>query len=75
MNAPLTPRVEQLISERLARGSYRTAAELTEEAFNALIEREEFLSLSNELTRAEEQLANGEFNDTTRTRSKTWLKA
>ena len=63
MNASLTPRVEQLINERLARGTYRTAAELIEEAFNALIEREDFLALSDELRRADEQLANGEFTE------------
>lgn len=63
MNSPLPPRIEQLISERLACGTYRTAADVIEKAFEALIEREDHFALCEELQRADEQLANGEFTE------------
>ena len=63
MNAQLPPRIEQLISERLACGTYRTATDVIEKAFDALIEREGYFALCEELQRADEQLTSGEFTE------------
>src|SRR5215212_3815362 len=63
MDAQLPPRIEQLISERLGCGKYRTVADVIEQAFDALIERENSVDLCEELQRADEQLANGEFTE------------
>lgn len=63
MNAPLTPKIEQLINERLQRGSYKSATEVIEDAFEALAERENFRAIRTELDHADEQLARGEYTE------------
>ena len=63
MNSPLTPRIEQLINERLRSGSYGSATEVIEDAFNALSERENFRAIVTELDHADEQLARGEYTE------------
>jgi Arc/MetJ-type ribon-helix-helix transcriptional regulator len=63
MNTPLTPKVEQLIAERLQSGAYRSATDVVEDAFEALVERENFLAIRREMDHADEQLVNGEYTD------------
>ena len=63
MQVELTPRVEQLISERLTDGAYKSAAEVIEEAFDALAERDNFLALQAAIDHADEQLARGEYSE------------
>jgi putative addiction module CopG family antidote len=63
MNTPLTPRIEQLISERLQSGSYNSAIEVIEDAFEALTERENFQAIRAELDHADEQLERGEYTE------------
>ena len=59
MNTPLTPKIEQLIRERLQTGSYQSATEVLEDALDALAERENFQAIRAELDHADEQLARG----------------
>jgi Arc/MetJ-type ribon-helix-helix transcriptional regulator len=61
MNTLLTPKIEQLIEERLRSGSYQSAAEVIEDAFEALAERENFHAIRAELDHADGQLARGEY--------------
>ena len=63
MDAPLTPRIEQLINERLQRGSYKSASEVIERAFDALEEREQAQAVRRDLDEADEQLDRGEFTE------------
>jgi Arc/MetJ-type ribon-helix-helix transcriptional regulator len=63
MNASLTPKSVQLINERLQRGFYKTAAEVIEDALEALIERENFQAIRTELDHADEQLARGDYTE------------
>ena len=63
MNAPLTPKIEQLINERLQRGPYKTPTEVIEDALEALAERENFQAIRAELNHADEQLARGEYTE------------
>jgi putative addiction module CopG family antidote len=63
MNAPLTPRVEQLINKRLQSGSYKNASEVIERAFDALEERENVQAVRRDLDEADEQLDRGEFTE------------
>lgn len=55
MGTSLTPKIEQLMHERMARGSYRSATEVIEDAFEALAERENFQAIRAELDEADEQ--------------------
>ena len=61
MQTALPPQIEQLINERLERGTYKDATEVLEDAFNALAERECFHALRSELDQADDQLERGEF--------------
>ena len=63
MNTQLTPKIEQLINERLQRGSYKSATEVIEDAFEALSERENFQAIRAELDHADEQLERGEYTE------------
>jgi len=63
MNAPLSPKVEVLIAERLQRGSYKSATEVIEDAFEALAERENFQAIRRELDHADEQLVHAEYTE------------
>jgi Arc/MetJ-type ribon-helix-helix transcriptional regulator len=63
MDAPLPPKIEQLIGERLQSGSYKSAIEVIEDAFEALTERENFEAVRAELDHADEQLERGEYTD------------
>ena len=61
MNTPLTPKIERLIQERLQRGRYHSAAEVVEDAFEALVERENLQAIRAELDHADDQLVRGEY--------------
>jgi putative addiction module CopG family antidote len=63
MNTPLTPKIEQLINERLQSGSYKSATEVIEEAFEALTERENFQAVRAQLDHADGQLERGEYTE------------
>jgi Arc/MetJ-type ribon-helix-helix transcriptional regulator len=63
MQTTLPPRIEQLINERLQRGSYKDAIDVIEDAFNALAERENFHAILAGLDEADEQLSRGEFTE------------
>jgi putative addiction module CopG family antidote len=63
MNTTLPPKVEELIKERLQRGTYKTAAEVIEDAFDALTEREKLDALRRDLQEADDQLARGEYTE------------
>jgi antitoxin ParD1/3/4 len=63
MNTPLTPKIEQLIKERLQSGSYNSATEVIEDAFEALTERENFQAVRAELDRADAQIERGEYTE------------
>ena len=63
MNAPLSPRAEQFINERVQSGSYKSASEVIEDALDALAERETFRAVRAELDHADAQLACGEFTE------------
>jgi len=63
MNTPLTPKIEQLIQERLQSGSYNSATEVIEDAFEALTERENFQAVRAELDHADEQLERGVYTE------------
>jgi Arc/MetJ-type ribon-helix-helix transcriptional regulator len=63
MDTTLPPKIEQLIAERLRRGSYKTVTEVIEDAFDALTERENFQAIHAELRLADEQLARGEYTE------------
>ena len=63
MNTPLTPKIEQLIDERLRRGPYKSATEVVEDAFDALTERERLQAIRAQIDHADEQLAAGEFEE------------
>jgi antitoxin ParD1/3/4 len=63
MNTPLTPKIEQLIRERLQSGSYNSATEVVEDAFEALTEPENFQAIRAELDHADEQLERGEYTE------------
>ena len=61
MNAPLPPKIEQLINDRLKNGSDKSATEVIEDAFEAVSERENFQAVRAELDHADEQLERGEY--------------
>ena len=63
MNTPLTPKIEQLIQERLQSGAYSSATEVIEDAFEALTERENFHAVRAELDHADTQLERGEYTE------------
>jgi putative addiction module CopG family antidote len=63
MNTPLTPKIEQFIKERLQSGSYNSATEVIEDAFDALTERENFQAVRAELDHADAQLERGEYTE------------
>ena len=63
MDTPLTPKIEQLIRERLQTGSYQSATDVLEDALDALVERENFEAIRAELRHADEQLAHGEYTE------------
>jgi Arc/MetJ-type ribon-helix-helix transcriptional regulator len=63
MDTTLPPKIEQLINERLRRGSYKNAIEVIEDAFDALTERENFQTIQTELAHADEQLVRGEYTE------------
>ena len=63
MNTPLPPKIEQLIKERLQSGSYNSATEVIEDAFEALAERENFQAVRAELDHADDQLERGEYTE------------
>jgi Arc/MetJ-type ribon-helix-helix transcriptional regulator len=63
MDTKLPPNIEELIHERLQRGSYKTATEVIEDAFDALAERENFEAIRNELDHADEQLEQREYTE------------
>lgn len=63
MNTPLSPKIEGLIMERLQHGSYKSAIEVIEDAFEALAERENFQAIRKELEQADQQLAHGEYSE------------
>jgi Arc/MetJ-type ribon-helix-helix transcriptional regulator len=63
MDTPLTPKIEQLIHERLQRGSYHSATEVIEDAFDALAERENFQAIRAELDEADKELAAGDYTE------------
>ncbi|HYL77109.1 MAG TPA: type II toxin-antitoxin system ParD family antitoxin [Bryobacteraceae bacterium] len=63
METPLTPKIEQLIHERMERGSYRSATEVIEDAFEALAERENFQAIRAELDEADKELATGDYTE------------
>lgn len=59
----LTPRTEELINEQLRLGKYHTAAEVIEDALDALIEREKFLALKRDLEEADAEIERGEYSE------------
>jgi len=63
VSTPLTPKIERLIQERLQSGSYKSAAEVIEDAFEALSERENFHAIRTELDHAGAQLERGEYSE------------
>jgi putative addiction module CopG family antidote len=63
MNTPLPPKIEQFIKERLQSGSYNSATDVIEDAFEALTERENFQGVRSELDHADEQLERGEYTE------------
>jgi antitoxin ParD1/3/4 len=63
MNTPLTPKIEQFIKERLQSGSYNSATEVIEDAFDALTERENFQAVRAELDHADAQIERGEYTE------------
>jgi putative addiction module CopG family antidote len=67
MNTTLPPKVEELIKERLQRGPYKTAAEVIEDAFEALTEREKLDELRRDLQEAMTNLQEVNTPSTTRT--------
>ena len=63
MNAPLSSKIDQFITERLQRGAYKSAVEVIEDALEALAEKENFQSIRSEVDHADEQLRQGEFTE------------
>lgn len=63
MDTTLPPKIEKLIHERLQRGPYKNAAEVIEDAFDALAERENYQALRTELDHAVEQLERGDYTE------------
>jgi putative addiction module CopG family antidote len=63
VNTHLTPKIEQLINERLQSGSYKSVTEVIEDAFEALTERDNFNAVRAELDQADEQLARSEYTE------------
>jgi Arc/MetJ-type ribon-helix-helix transcriptional regulator len=59
----LTPKIEQLINERLQSGSYKSVMEVIEDAFEALTERDNFKAVRAELDHADEQLERSEYTE------------
>jgi hypothetical protein len=75
MDTPLTPKIEQLIRERLEGGSHQTAAEIVEDAPDALAEREDFGAIRGELDHAHEQLDRGDDRQARRRSQGPWTGA
>jgi putative addiction module CopG family antidote len=63
MEMALTAKAEQRIQERLARGQYRSASEVIEDALEALSERESYQAILFEIEEAQENLARGDYED------------
>jgi len=63
MEMALTAKAEERIQERLARGQYQSAAEVIEDALEALSERENSQAILSELDEAQVDLARGEYED------------
>lgn len=63
MEMVLTAKAEERIQERLARGQYRSASEVIEDALEALSERENYQAVLSEINEAQEDLARGDYED------------